>query len=307
MKGLELAERYFLAYGLPLIQQQFPDYRNRIAAGLVGPGSDCLGFDDEVSRDHDWGPGFCLWLTDDDYEEIGKALSEAYRSLPASFAGFDRIQSEWGDARVGVFSVSSFYSRYIGSSEVPVSPSDWLYIPEDNLSVCTSGKVFCDPLGEFVRVRNELLKYFPEDICLVKIAARCMSAGQSGQYNYQRCCKRFDHFAMQSSETKFCSDIISLVYLVNRKYKPYYKWQFPGVAALPISGREMAELITALLVETVPSKKQLVINHICEQVIDVLKDEGLSDIESPHLLDHGTAIHASISDAELRCRDVWLG
>jgi hypothetical protein len=71
MQGLEIAEKYFWKYGAPLIDQKFNQYKGRIAAGLVGDGSDCYGFDDEISQDHDWGPGFCLWLNKTDYAAIG--------------------------------------------------------------------------------------------------------------------------------------------------------------------------------------------------------------------------------------------
>ena len=68
--GLELCEAFYEEYGRPMILQKFPEYEKMIAAGLVGEGSECFGFDDQTSRDHDFGPGFCLWLTD---PEIGRA------------------------------------------------------------------------------------------------------------------------------------------------------------------------------------------------------------------------------------------
>ena len=83
MKGLEISERYFLAHGAPMIEQKFGDYKQRIAAGLVGDGSECYGFDDEISRDHDWGPDFCLWLNKQDYDAIGMKLQEEMAKLPA--------------------------------------------------------------------------------------------------------------------------------------------------------------------------------------------------------------------------------
>ena len=79
MQGLELSRRYYEEFGINMIKEQFPEYENRIAVGLAGAGSDCFGFDDEISRDHDFGAGFCLWLTEEDNELFGFELARADR------------------------------------------------------------------------------------------------------------------------------------------------------------------------------------------------------------------------------------
>ncbi len=65
MKGLEISRKYYEEYGLPMLKEQFPEVMNLLAVGLVGSGSECFGFDDEVSRDHDFDPGFCIFLPDE--------------------------------------------------------------------------------------------------------------------------------------------------------------------------------------------------------------------------------------------------
>lgn len=54
-----------------MLYEQFPEIAEKAAAGLVGYGSECLGFDDEISRDHDYGPSFCIWLPREIYGEYG--------------------------------------------------------------------------------------------------------------------------------------------------------------------------------------------------------------------------------------------
>ena len=78
MKGMQIARAYFEEYGRLMIDTQMGQYRSQIAAGLVGEGSECLGFDDEISTDHDFGPGFCIWVPEQLYHQVGSELQRAH-------------------------------------------------------------------------------------------------------------------------------------------------------------------------------------------------------------------------------------
>ena len=236
MKGLILSEEYYHQFGTKMIEEIFPKYKEKIAAGLAGDGSECYGFDDEISRDHDWGPGFCLWLTKEDYREIGPELHSAYEQLPKKFLGFQRLQTEQGKGRVGVFEMGEFYRKFIGTSHAPKSFKAWFYLREEAASACVNGRVFFDPIGEFSHVRDELLAFYPEDVRLLKIAGLCIACGQAGQYNFMRSVKRREYFTARYAETKFCADIMSLAFLLNRRYAPFYKWRHRALLTLPTLG-----------------------------------------------------------------------
>jgi len=306
VKGLELSKDYFNEFGLPLIKDKFGEYAERMAAGLVGDGSECFGFDDEYSRDHDWGPGFCVWLTEKDHATIGKQIHNEIQQLPKTFRGFARIESDWGQGRIGVFEIGKFYQKFTGLDHVPARLEEWLNIPENFLAAATNGKVFYDPLGEFTKWRERLIGFYPEDVRLKKMASRCMGIAQSGQYNFPRSAKRKEYLAAQYAETKFCADVISLIFLLNRKYVPFYKWMHRAVNALPILGREVGARIEDLIMCEDYPKKSMLIEDICRLIIEKLRHEGLSDSKSDFLLDHGPVIQSKIYDPHLRQRNVWV-
>jgi hypothetical protein len=314
MKGLELAEQYFFAVGAPMIQKQFPDYERKIAAGLMGMGSDCFGFDDEISRDHDWGPTFYLWLTKTDYEAIGTKLQSEFDNLPRSFAGFGpREESTWGKGRSGVFGIGQFYKQFIGFDHPPQSLKEWRIIPESNLATATNGRVFIDPLGEFSAFRRRLMEFYPEDVRLKKIASRCMTISQAGQYNYLRCVRRQEYVAAHWNEAKFISDLISLVFLLlNRQYRPFPKWMHRSMQNLVILGGVLYDLLLQLVIlsertigQALYERKSSLMEEMCQLAIQEIRREGLSDSPSDFLLNHGPVIQSHIQDPQIRAIDVW--
>ncbi|MHC1697442.1 MAG: DUF4037 domain-containing protein [Geobacteraceae bacterium] len=301
MQGLHLARDFFFTHGLPMIREFFVDIVDRIAAGLVGPGSECYGFDDDLSRDHDWGPGFCLWLNSEDYAARGAELAAAYRRLPPVFADFGpRRVSPGEEQRMGVMTTHGFYARYTGLAHPPLEAREWLPLPEQALGVCTNGMVFHDPSDTFSSWRRHLLDYYPEDIRRKKIASRCMTMAQTGQYNLARSLKRNEPFAASYSELQFCHDLMSMVFLLNRRYPPFYKWLHRAVLQLPVLGPTVYERITTLLNTADKEEKIAVIESLCSLVIEELQRQGLSDLDSSFLADHGRLVQSGILDPELR-------
>lgn len=303
MKGLDLSESYYRAVGVPMLRERFGPFEHRLAVGLAGPGSECFGFDDEVSRDHDWGPAFCLWLTDEDCRSIGERLQRAYLELPGIFEGFGpRLASPGEEWRVGVCRTSDFFRRFTGLDRPPAAIQEWLRIPEQNLATCTNGKVFSDPLGEFTRWREALLAFFPEDIRLKKIASLCITVAQTGQYNFMRSVKRGEIFSATYSAVKFCTDAICLVFLLNRRYAPFYKWLHRAVRDLPVLGREVHGRVAGLL-ETDDSQRRMdLMEDISVLLADELRRQGLSHLPGDFLLDHAPVVQEKIADPQLRQR-----
>ncbi|WP_333649309.1 DUF4037 domain-containing protein [Lacrimispora sp.] len=306
MKGLTLSRRYYEEYGVPMIHRYFPQYENRVATGLSGEGSECLGFDDELSRDHDWGPSFCMWLTDEDYESIGKSLQEMYDCVPKEYKGFpQRLESQGGAGRTGVIRISDFYRRYTGLSYGPETLREWETIPESFLATAVNGEVFRDDLGTFSAIRKTLQGFYPEDLRLRKIAARVAIMAQSGQYNFPRCLKRKEEVAGAMALCEFTEAACSMVYLLNRRYMPFYKWAHHGIQFLPVLSGVHGQL-SRLYAVGKAEEKQAMVEEICCCVIRELKNQGLTRGDSDFLLDHGQEVVGHIQDDEIRIRPIMM-
>ncbi|GAA0827396.1 DUF4037 domain-containing protein [Bifidobacterium pullorum subsp. gallinarum] len=313
--GLKLARAYWNEYGKPLIAERYPEYRGRIAAGLVGHGSECYGFDDELSHDHDFGPGFCLWLTDEDYAAIGERLQADYESLPDTFMGFgpksQTARAQGAGRRVGVFRVGAFFESITGYRQAPPAdrPHEWLMLDEPTLAAATNGEVFADPLGAFSKTRQGF-KLMPEDVRLSLISRRLGMIAQAGQYNLPRMLQRGDGAAAWCAINEFAEAVASLVFLINTPvsagYMPYYKWRF---AALRRLSRRMAARLPGVCAQledvlrlasaacfggvgfgeggkgAAPAAKQVVsvVESICAEIVAELRREGLTDSDETFL------------------------
>jgi len=103
MKGLELSRRFYETYGAPMLSEKFPEFEDKLAIGLVGDGSECFGYDDDISRDHDFEPGFCIFVPDDIDSRTEFRLERAYAKLPKSFEGV-----EWNQKVLNRYKPSMF-------------------------------------------------------------------------------------------------------------------------------------------------------------------------------------------------------
>ncbi len=267
VSGLELCRRYYEEYGMPMIAEQFRAYESLIAVGLVGKGSDCFGFDDALSQDHDYGPRFVMWVTKSVYEEIGEELQEAYESLPGHFMGVERVETSYGRDRCGVMIIEEFYRNLLGFNLVEMldrgsasgkesmeTIKSWLAVHDYALAAAVNGEVFRDDEGVFTRYRNMLMEYYPKAVWYRKIAQTCALFSQNGQYNLPRMRRRGQLVAAELAKAECARQAMKLYYLLNRKYAPHDKWLFKGMPENPkmvLAGKGIEQTGVAELVERI--------------------------------------------------------
>ena len=287
VKGLDICRAYYEQYGLPMLQREFPEYLDRIAVGLVGEGSDCFGLDDEISRDHDWGPGFCLWITDETYEEIGEKLQKAYESLPKEFEGYVFRETARAEKRRGVHTISGFYRRLLGAYNFPKQVDldclkeniKWEQVEDYALAAAVNGQVFEDQEGIFTAIRNLLEAGYPEKLRYLKIAQSSARFCQNGQYNVPRMLKRGDRIAARLLAGKAVEEALKLLYYVDGRYPMHEKWLIQGVKQ---TGKytEILDLIEKVMTEDI-AKVSVWLEKLAEELVQLLyRKDYISDVES---------------------------
>lgn len=251
----EVTDKNKLFYDLfvsKLIEEEFSEFADRIAVGIAGEGSDCFGYDDVISKDHDFGTGVCLWITDEDMEVFGNRLSIAYNNLVNS-----RERSYYTERlreRRGVMTIHDFYSNILqidcDIKNCIISEEDWYKLDHSCLKTATNGKIFRDDLGIFTSFRNYLLKYYPDRIWKRRIAEQMHEYSASLQVNYARCMTRKDIVAAELCRAKGLSSAMELYFLIKREYPPYYKWTFRALSNLDKNG-ELSSKIKELAAEKI--------------------------------------------------------
>lgn len=313
MKGIELSKRFYEEYGKPMLKENFPHLLPFVAVGLFGSGSECYGYDDDISADHDFEPGFCIILPDEDIVDRKSAfqLERAYAQLPKEFLGFKRsLMSAVGGNRHGVIRMGDFFKAKTGSENGVLTVGGWLSLPEFSLLEAVNGEVFCDNYGLFSKIRHSL-KYYPEDIRLKKLAGNLLLMGQAGQYNYKRCIARNDTAAAQLAVFEFVKSAIAVLFLLNKKYMPYYKWCFKALKQISAEVSRIADLLEFLISsgngEDLSNKKCEMIENICNSVADMLINQNLLHNKTAVMERAAYLVNDTIKDNSIRNMNILAG
>jgi hypothetical protein len=258
MKGLEIARDFFFSWAQPFLAAQFPHLAGKVAAGRLS-GSDVLGGDDEISRDHNWGPQFELFLAAPDYVALGEQLSQAMNAAaPNPWKGY-RLAGA-GDQSVQIHSVPQWFRKHLKIERIPFAAEDWPPLSlESILYFLRHGEIWMDGTGELGKWRSALHEY-PHELLRTRLAEECFRVWHHGEYNFvQRMARRRDPIAIAMCLGEFVSGVMRIVLLMNHDFTPYWKW-----LAFEFRKRPEAQLYVTML-------EELVSIHLIERQVDIVQ------------------------------------
>jgi Domain of unknown function (DUF4037) len=235
--GLQLCKLFYKEEVKPILNKNFP--KLRYSAAIIGWGSEVLGFDTPISRDHHWGPRVLLFLSENDYTRLKDQIDEALSDqLPYEFMGYSTNYSEPEPNgvrhpvkitrgrihhMVNIYTVRSFFKARLGiDPHKEWSALDWLVLPQQRLLELTSGEVYHDGLGELETMRTRL-KYYPRDVWLYMLAAQWTRISQEEAF-VGRAGHVGDELGSQIVAARLVREIIKLAFLMEKRYAPYSKW-----------------------------------------------------------------------------------
>jgi hypothetical protein len=245
VRGGELARQFHADVVAPLLARAVPGLG--YAAGRLGSGSDVLGFDDAMSRDHDWGCRLTLLVDEADRDAVPRVSELLERELPESYRGYPvRFPVTWDPTpghKVEVATVAGFAASRLGVDPTGgLSVLDWLVLTGQSVLEVTAGPVYCDRTAWLARVRA-VLRWYPPDIERYVLAAAwqrlCQEMPMAG-----RAAERGDEPGSRLLSARLAGDLIWLAFVLSRRWPPYPKWRGTAFQALDIAA-DLAGPLTA--------------------------------------------------------------
>ena len=237
IKGLELCERFFNECAKPIITKHFPHLK--YTAGILGYGSDVLGYDDFVSTDHMWGPRFYMFLNPEDIHLKDDIMSALSCELPYSYYGYsvnfslpdpndngvrrpEFIKKGRVSPLIWIQNIDDYLTEQLGTCALDkLDDFDWLSFSEHRLLSLTKAYFFTDELG--CKDKIAALKFYPHQVKLYLIASN-WDIIASEQAFVKRCGQTDDEVGSRIICARIAERIMRLSFLYSDKYAPYSKW-----------------------------------------------------------------------------------
>jgi hypothetical protein len=279
LPGAELARRFFTDAVEPLLSRAVPGLG--YAAARLGSGSDVLGLDDEMSRDHDWGCRLTLLVDEDARDQVPLISSILEEKLPERYAEFPvRFPVTWDSSvshKVQVATVADFAVSRLGvDPSGGLSVLDWLSVTGQSVLEVTAGPVFTDRTRTLAAVRT-LLAWYPPDVERYVLAA-----------GWQRVCQRLpmvgrtaeagDEFGSRLLSAGLAGDLLWLAFALSRRWAPYAKWRGTVFRSLPVAVR-LGPLLDAAGAPEWRARENALATA-CEVLLSIQRERGLPAPES---------------------------
>lgn len=226
------------------------------SAGLLGSGSDVLGYDTGRSTDHDWGLRCTVFVPRAAVNEVRHRVTNA---IPDTYRGWPVHIGRSGEAQqphVGVETLPTWLRAQFGwdASAGELTVTDWLLIPQQRLLGITQGAVFADHNEELARLR-ERLAWYPDPVWWWMLACQWRRLAQEEPF-VQRTSEVGDDLGSQVLAGRLVRDCIRLALLIGRRYAPYSKWLGTAFAALPDPDGLVLRLAEAVQASTLPDREE---------------------------------------------------
>lgn len=322
MQGVELSRGFYTDIVRPWLSDVAPELRH--SAALIGYGSELLGFDDELSKDHNWGPRVLIVLTQDHFGDHARRLVGDFSKIaPSHYLGepigwrsrphppANGVEAA-GALEHGLefHTLEALLEGHIAVRSVDnLNALQWLGFAEQKLLALTSGAVFHDDDSRLSQARDRL-GYFPDDVWLYKIACQWRRIAEEQAF-VGRAGYAGDDLGSRVVAARLVRDVMRLGFLLERRYAPYSKWLGSGFARLSIAGplsphlqralrssewAERGDALASAYLELAHRQNALGIAAF-EPVVGPYYDRPFTTINADDAVE---AAHSAISDASIR-------